>query len=59
MAHSFATTTVLTLNSAGPTVMELRNHLNGIGPTRLPLLATGTVFDLATKIREHEFLPIL
>jgi hypothetical protein len=35
--------------------MELRNHLNGIGPTRLPLLTTGTAFDLATKIRVMEF----
>ncbi len=55
MAHSFATTTVLSLNSTGPTVTELQNHLNGIGPTRLPLLTAGATFDLKTKIRVMEF----
>lgn len=55
MAHSFATSTVLSLNSGGPAVMELRNHLNGIGPTRLPLLTAGATFDLPTKIRVMEF----
>jgi hypothetical protein len=55
MAHSFDTPTVLSLNSTGSAVTGLRKHLNGIRPTRLPLLPDGDTFDLKTKIRVMEF----
>lgn len=55
MAHSFDTQTVLSLKSTGSAVMELRKHLNGISPTRLPLLTADATFDLETKIRVMEF----
>ena len=55
MAHSFDTQTVLSLKSTGSAVMELQKHLNGISPTRLPLLAAGATFDLTTKIRVMDF----